>query len=108
MREIGFSTGALAKGDFRKALNMLSGKKTTAVELSALRQDELPILLDGLPDLDLKTFSYVSVHAPSSIRPGTEREVTDQLQVLKDTGWPIVVHPDAIIDSKLWSPFGSQ
>ena len=41
MRRVGFSTGALARGDFRRALQMLAGKNVSAVELSALRQDEL-------------------------------------------------------------------
>src|SRR5205823_6484742 len=35
-------------------------------------------------------------------------EVTDRLQVLRDTEWPIVVHPDAVTDSRLWSVFGHQ
>jgi hypothetical protein len=36
MRNIGFSTGALARSDFRAALHMLAGKDGSAVELSAL------------------------------------------------------------------------
>jgi hypothetical protein len=34
MRPIGFSTGALAFGDFRRALSMLKDKPVSAVELS--------------------------------------------------------------------------
>jgi hypothetical protein len=59
MRCIGFSTGALARNDFRKALQMLAGKKVSAVELSALRQDELVPLVEQLDSLDLSPFKYV-------------------------------------------------
>ena len=108
MRPIGFSTGALAKGEFRRALQMLSGKDIDVIELSALRQNELPELLCGIADLDLSIFSYVSIHAPSAIQPGTEREVTDQVRALVNRDWPIVIHPDAIEDFSLWAGFGEQ
>ncbi len=74
MRQIGFSTGALALGDFRAALRMLAGKNCSAVELSALRQEELAPLVVQLDDLDLSNFEYVSFHAPSAIDPAFETE----------------------------------
>jgi hypothetical protein len=67
MKCIGFSTGALARGDFRRALQMLSGKNVNAVELSALRQDELAPLVQQLGQLDLSRFQYISFHAPSAM-----------------------------------------
>lgn len=48
MRMIGFSTGALALGDYRHALEMLVDKDVNALELSALRQDELQPLVEDL------------------------------------------------------------
>ena len=48
MRLIGFSTGALARNDFRRALQMLAERHVRAVELSALRQDELIPLVEVL------------------------------------------------------------
>jgi hypothetical protein len=69
MRTAGFSTGALARGDYRHALEMLSDKPVTAVELSALRQDELRPLVEDLDNLNLRRFSYLAFHAPSLIRP---------------------------------------
>ena len=42
MSLFGFSTGALALGDFRRALELLQGVDADAVELSALREKELP------------------------------------------------------------------
>ncbi len=44
MRPIGFSTGALARADFRRALDMLLARNITVVELSALRLSELQAL----------------------------------------------------------------
>ena len=65
MRRIGFSTGALARGDFRSALDILQRHKIDVVELSALRVSELAPLVQAIPDLDLSEFTFVSIHAPS-------------------------------------------
>ena len=40
MHSYGFSTGALAYGDFERALEMLAGHDVSAIELSALRDHE--------------------------------------------------------------------
>ncbi len=106
MRPIGFSTGALAKGDFRRALEILRRHKIEIVELSALRQHELEPLMRSLDELDLDTFAYLSVHAPSRISPGTEHEVVSQLLCLIERDWPVIVHPDAISNVEAWKPFG--
>jgi hypothetical protein len=106
MRTVGFSTGALAFGDFRRALNMLRPYDTRAVELSALRQPELGPLTAASNDLDLSQFSYVAVHAPSNVDIDAERQVVRYLLELAAKGWPIVVHPDAIRDYALWRAFG--
>jgi hypothetical protein len=107
MRRIGFSTGALALGDFPRALEMLRGKAAEIVELSALRQPELPVLLRALDHLNVTQFSYVAIHAPSKIEPGSERETVESLGTVSDRGWPIVIHPDAITDFDLWRRFGN-
>ena len=73
MRErIGFSTGALAKGDFRRALALLREHRVDVVELSALRIEELAPLVSSLPDLELQDFQFVSIHAPSRFEPEAE------------------------------------
>ncbi len=107
MRPIGFSTGALACGDFRVALEMMRDKPIDAVELSALRQDELVPLLDSLESLDLSSFRYLSLHAPSQFDP--DKEITLRDRVLAETWrkWPIVVHPDAI-QYELWRELGAS
>jgi hypothetical protein len=107
MAFIGFSTGALALGDFNTALHLLRGTTATAVELSALRLGELPQLIDALPTLDLQQFHYVSIHAPSRFSAEEEDNVIELLRGVPN-GWPIIVHPDTIYESGKWHGFGSQ
>ncbi len=106
MRCIGFSTGALARGDFRSALQMLEGKSASAVELSALRQEELMPLVKQLNDLDLTSFKYVALHAPSSMEPSFERVALELLEEVAARNWPIVVHPDAMHTPSEWNRLG--
>ena len=108
MVQIGFSTGSLAYGDFRKALGILRKYPIDAVELSALRFTELRPLVEDLDTLDLSQFKYVSVHAPSAFTSTQEKQVTLDLACLIKRGWPIILHADAVVDFGLWRPFGSQ
>ncbi len=108
MRPLGFSTGALAKGDFRRGLALQRGiPRVRAVELSALRDHELPRLTDAVGDLDLSGFDYVSVHAPS--KPGAlpEQEVFERLEALPER-WPIIVHPEILRTPALWRRLGPR
>lgn len=107
MRYIGFSTGALAYGDFQHGLSLLGGLDVRAVELSALREHELPGLMEALDQLDLAQFHYVSVHAPSRLKHIKEGAVAKALSPCIDKGWPIILHPDAIGDHGCWKDFGS-
>lgn len=108
MKLIGFSTGALAKGDFRRALRMIEGRGTTAVEFSALRTEELDSLLEFVTSHAFPEFRYVAFHAPSKFSRTEEEAIVERLSVLKNLAWPIVVHPDALRSSHLWRSFGSQ
>ena len=103
---IGFSTGALALGDFPRALGMLTGKSVNAVELSALRTHELPHLVAALGALDLRQYEYVSVHAPSRFSEDQEPDVVELLKPFMAYRWPIILHPDAIHNAALWTQFG--
>jgi hypothetical protein len=105
MRTVGFSTGALARGDYRHALEMLSNKPVTAVELSALRQDELRPLVEDLGNLNLRCFPYVAFHAPSSIDPSFELTAIELLERVAARGWPIIVHPNAMSTPLVWARF---
>lgn len=106
MRTIGFSTGALALGDFRRGLALLRDRGCDAVELSALREAELPGLMDHLAELDLTAYRYISVHAPSKLRQMREAAVAEALRPCIDRGWPVILHPDAIGDHGCWRDFG--
>ena len=108
MLTIGFSTGALARGDFVQGLRLLETKHVEAVELSALRNTELPDILAKLP-LHLETlrkrYRYISFHAATNFKD--EPELIRQLGLVVELGWNIVVHPDTIRDRLLWRALGS-
>lgn len=109
MGAIGFSTGAIALGDFRGALETLRRfDEFTAIELSALRERELPELVAAMPDLDLSHFQHISVHAPSAFCAISEARAVDLLEPLAVSGFPVILHPDAVSDLRLWSRFGSK
>ena len=108
MRRIGFSTGALARGDFRSALAIIHRHRIEVVELSALRVSELAPLVQAIPDLDLSEFTFVSIHAPSRFALEEEEWVVNHLRVVADRGFPIVVHPDVIFNSFRWLELGDR
>jgi hypothetical protein len=107
MRTIGFSTGALAREDFRRALEMLNDKPVNAIELSALRQHELAPLVEQLDDIELERFEYIAFHAPSSMDRGYEPEALKLLEIVALRGWPIIIHPDAMYSVQDWRRFGN-
>src|SRR5262245_51508519 len=108
MEAIGFSTGALAYGDFRRGLELQDGRGLKAVELSALRDVELPNLAQAIPRLELSAFEYVSLHAPSRIATLTEERIIEILVDQVPEPWPIVMHPDAIRDVDKWRVLGGR
>ncbi len=107
MRFIGFSTGALAYGNFEEGLRLLRRTKATAVELSALRQNELQPLITAIGDLDLQQFGHISLHVPSSISPDFEEKLLAALRLLPPT-WPLVTHPNVISKWGDWSALGNR
>jgi hypothetical protein len=106
MRPIGFSTGAVAKGDFSSALENLRPYHLQAVELSAIRLPELEVLVRSLSQLDLTGYDFVSFHAPSKFEPAEEPWVIEQLAKVAHQGIAVVVHPDVILDPSPWCQFG--
>lgn len=103
---VGFSTGSLALQNFRMGLQMVQGQPTAAIELSALREDELHPLIDALDSLELGQFSYISFHAPSKLHTLSEQSLVEILAPVIQRGWPIVVHPDVITDFEQWHALG--
>ena len=107
-KKIGFSTGALEKGNYRQALRWLRNHQVHNVELSALRIEELQPLVEAIESLPIETFSYISFHAPSAFPAEAETHVTDLLHHVFKQGWNIIVHPDVIRQPVLWRPFGRK
>jgi hypothetical protein len=107
MRPLGFSTGALAKSDFRRGIALQKQCGVTAIELSALRDHELQPLVQALPTLELDEFEYVSFHAPSRLSTLGEDDVISWLLQLPEA-WPIVVHPEIVRTAPKWRPFGRR
>jgi hypothetical protein len=87
---------------------MLTGKNCSAVELSALRQEELAPLVAQLDRLDLSNFKYISFHAPSAMEPAFEAEALRLLEQVALRGWPIIVHPDAMYQREAWARLGDR
>ena len=108
MRLIGFSTGALARADFKLALFELKRKAVNSVELSALRFPELRPLLESLGKLELHQFRYISLHAPSHFQGDEEIETAELLRRFAPPSWPIVIHPDSIKHFEVWRAFGNR
>jgi hypothetical protein len=108
MVSIGFSTGALAYSDFRRALRMLRDEDITAVELSALRMPEWIPLVGALESLDLSDFNYISIHLPSLMDTSEERQIVSSLHGLSHQDWPLILHPDTVSDFDLWSELGER
>ncbi len=94
------------RGNYRKALDVLCHYHVGVVELSALRMSELEPLVRDMCHLDLSRFSIVSFHAPSNFEDSLEPFVVDLLRVVIQQGIPVVVHPDAIFNCRLWREFG--
>jgi hypothetical protein len=108
MRPIGFSTGALARGDFQRALDLLDAFGIRIAELSALRIDELEPLYTALPTLGLDRFEFLSIHAPSRFTEEREIWVLERLAEMARAGFPIVVHPDTIYTPAVWTQVGDK
>jgi hypothetical protein len=105
-RPWGFSTGALARADFRRGLELIRRLNLPAVELSALRLPELPVLLEAFDELELSAFRHVSLHFPSAYPAQREAALVESLRQVRQ-GVPVVVHPDAICDFALWRGLGA-
>jgi len=108
--KIGFSTGSIALNDVRRGLRVAKHERTNAVELSALREEELDPLLNSLDLLldDLRTFEYISFHAPSKRVHFSESQFVERLRRIADRGWAIIIHPDLIEDFTLWRSLGAS
>jgi len=66
MHLIGWSTGAILpkedKANFPLAIEMLKDLSFSCIEFGVMREHELPVFLEYLPDLDVSAFDRVSFH----------------------------------------------
>jgi hypothetical protein len=85
---------------------MLTAKKASAIELSALRQEELVPLVEQLNQLDLCQFRYIAFHAPSSMEPAFEISALRLLEQVAHRGWAVIVHPNVIYRPREWACLG--
>jgi len=109
MRAFGFSTGALARGDVRRALSIIAEHDTDAIEYSALRLEEVEGMVDFLLQQERGSFYYSAFHAPSRFDVKHELKVVELLwNVVENLDSHIVVHPDVIYDFALWREFGDK
>jgi hypothetical protein len=104
---VGFSTGALARGDFLAGIELQRGQGSDAIELSALREGELQPLIDALPSLDLASFTHVSVHAPAGMIQLDDASLAELLSRLPGN-WPVIVHPTVIGEAEPWRGLGAR
>src|SRR5690242_17545417 len=91
---IGFSTGAVARGNYWRAIEVLRSQKVNVIELSALRASELEPLVADLHRLPVRDLHFVSFHAPSKFDRDAEETVVRHLWTVARKGIPSVVHPD--------------
>jgi hypothetical protein len=108
MRPIGFSTGALARGDFERGLEVLDALDVRIVEVSALRICELEPLCTAFLALDLDRFEFASIHAPSHFPRESEDWVLDRLAAIASARLPVIVHPDTIYTPDSWTRLGDR
>ncbi len=109
MPKLGFSTGSIAKSNYKLALKILENVNgIECIELSALREEELEGLINSLDSLNLSKYSYVSFHAPSKINYLNEIDLIKYLEKVLDKNYNIIVHPDIIVDFNNWKDFGKN
>jgi hypothetical protein len=87
---------------------MLHHKAVSAIELSALRQNELRPMVEALDELDLSQFEYISLHAPSQFPRDDEEKIVGLLYGVCARGWPVILHPDAIHEYAPWRSLGKM
>lgn len=106
MQKVGFSTGAVARGNLREGLRALLARGVQAIELSTLRAEEFRAFQKGFASFKVPGNIYVSLHAPSKLEGLDERDLVQTLHAVVQRNWPVIVHPDVITDFALWRSLG--
>ena len=103
---LGFQQGHLPAAIFNRQQISCGRSGIPAIELSALREAELDPLIAALDSLNLQSFEYVALHAPSKLVALDEVSLVRRLLDVKTRSIPIVVHPDIISDVTRWRELG--
>lgn len=107
---VGCSTGYMtdSRGDWPALVERAAQTSSSAVELSALSEEELPGLLEYLADAPRLPFHFVSVHGPSKQRSISDAELVELLRLLPSWVSAIVMHPDTIVDVAAYERLGRR
>lgn len=107
---VGCSTGYMVdvRGDWNALVERAAETSSSAVELSALSEQELPGLLDYIAGAPRLPFNFISVHGPSKDRRMADRELVDQLGRLPAWVTAVVLHPDTMWDPAAYAPLGRR
>jgi hypothetical protein len=107
---VGCSTGYMSdmRGDWEALVERAAQTSSSAIELSALSEDELPGLVAYFASAPRLPFHFVSVHAPSKGRTMPEDELVGHLQLLPPWVSAVVFHPDAMQDPKAYALLGRR
>lgn len=97
-----------SRGNWPDLVEQALAVSSTAAELAALSEEELPGLVDYLAARPELPFQYLSVHAPSKGRRMPEAELVSLLQGISPRVDSIVVHPDILKDLSCWTTLGRR
>jgi len=106
----GVSTGFMRdlRGDWDGQIELASRVSTTAIELSALSEDEVEPLLDFLGRVPSLPFRFKSVHGPAKNRQLDEAALVELLLGFRGLCDGIVMHPDTMQDLASYRELGSD
>jgi hypothetical protein len=106
--KLGLSTGwdQETRQDFPKAVSKAAKFSTEHIELSALRANELPGLVNYLESApqELLEFNHVSVHGPKAV---DDLKLIESLKSLPELVEVIVIHPEEITPQN-WRQLGER
>lgn len=107
---LGVSTGYMddLRGDWGAQIERARSFSPFAIELSALREDEVEGLERYLQSSPALPFRYLSVHGPSKERAMSERSLARRLERLSASAQAVVMHPDTIADPAPWRALGRK
>lgn len=105
----GVSTGFMwdERGRWDAQIELASQVSTTAVELSALSEEEVEPLLEYLRRTPSLPFRFKSVHGPAKNRRLEESELVEVLSRFRGLCDAIVMHPDTMLDLSPYKALGS-